>query len=311
MASIMPWLIGALVALCIALPACGDVDGALHAPLQRREGAGGIARAVGGVLCALGVRSRADAMLLEEVRQLSVGRVQPFKDADGQVALGALALMCASAALVGGIVALSPIGMVIGCAALLVLLVVRAVRRRARAAAELEEAMPEAFGSLAVALGSGHSLPQAMRYVGSHAREPIRSEFMRVSFAVSCGVAAPEALDAMLSRLHAPGLELVVLALKVSQRTGAPLKDLLAEASAMVSERIKLRRQLDVKTSQARMSAHLVAAMPIAMAAVLALLSSDYREGMTTAIGAISIMAALLLNGVALIIIRKIMDVAL
>lgn len=79
----------------------------------------------------------------------------------------------------------------------------------------------------------------------------------------------------------------------------------------MVSERIKLRRQLDVKTSQARMSAHLVAAMPIAMAAVLALLSSDYREGMTTAIGAISIMAALLLNGVALIIIRKIMDVAL
>ena len=311
MESIMPWLIGALVALCIALPAIGDDGGAARAPLQRQEGAGGIARAAGGALRALGVRPRANTMLLAEVRRLSVGSAQPFKDADGQVALGALALMCLAGALIGGIVALSPIGMAIGCAAPLVLLVVRATRRRAREAAELEEAMPEAFGSLAVALGSGHSLPQAMRYVGAHAREPIRSEFMRVSFAVSCGVAAPEALDAMLSRLHAPGLELVVLSLKVSQRTGAPLKDLLAEASAMVSERIKLRRQLDVKTSQARMSAHLVAAMPVAMAAMLALLSPDYREGMTTAIGVISIAVALLLNGVALIIIRKIMDVAL
>ena len=58
--------------------------------------------------------------------------------------------------------------------------------------------MPEAFGSLAISLASGYSLPQAMRFVGARSAEPIRTEFMRVSFAVNCGVPATEALDAML-----------------------------------------------------------------------------------------------------------------
>lgn len=48
----------------------------------------------------------------------------------------------------------------------------------------------------------------------------------------------------------------------------------------MVGERIELKRRLDVKTSQARMSAHMVAAMPAGMCAVLALLSADFRRGL-------------------------------
>ena len=310
MEDVVPWLIGALVALCLALPACGEdaAGGVSRAPAGASRG---LARPVGEALRALGVRPREDAALLAEVRRLAAGPLRPFEGADGPTALGALALICLAGAALGAVVALSAIGAAIGAAAPPALLAARAARRRRRAAGELEEAMPEAFGSLAVALGAGNSLPQAMRYVGAHAREPIRSEFMRVSFAISCGVPAPEALDAMLSRLHAPGLELVVLALKVSQRTGAPLKDLLSEAASMVSERIELRRQLDVKTSQARMSARLVAAMPLAMTVALALLSPDYRAGMVAAAGLLSIAVALALNGIALLIIRKIMDVSL
>ena len=94
--------------------------------------------------------------------------------------------------------------------------------------------------------------------------------------AIDCGISATDALDDLLVRIDAPGLSLVTLALKVSQRTGAPLADLLSEASSMVGERIELKRRLDVKTSQARMSAHMVAAMPAGMCAVLALLSADF-----------------------------------
>ena len=169
--------------------------------------------------------------------------------------------------------------------------------------------MPEAFGSLAISLGSGYSLAQAMRFVGARSAEPIRTEFMRVSFAVDCGLSAPEALDAMLERLRAPGLELVVLALKVSKRTGAPLGELLAEAAELCRERLELKRMLDVKTSQARMSARLVAGMPVAMIGLLTLLSSDFRKGLGTTVGALSIVLALVLNAVAWTIIRKIMDV--
>lgn len=38
--------------------------------------------------------------------------------------------------------------------------------------------------------------------------------------AIDCGISATDALDDLLVRIDAPGLSLVTLALKVSQRTG-------------------------------------------------------------------------------------------
>lgn len=202
-------------------------------------------------------------------------------------------------------------GAVLGCCVPAALLVAGVSAERCRRRARVEEAMPEAFGALAVSLGSGLSLSQAMRYVGSHAEEPVRTAFMRVAFSITCGIPAAEALDAMIARLQAPGLELVTLALKVSQRTGAPLKGLLADASKLVGERIELSRWLDVKTSQARMSARLVAGMPVAMIAFLSLLSNDFQKGLATIPGMASIAVALTMNAVAWVAIRKIMRVRL
>lgn len=244
-------------------------------------------------------------------REMAIGRVRLFERADDATLLGLTVLVCAVTGLIAVLVLHSPAGLPIGFALPAVLLAVLAGRRARKEASRLEEAMPEAFGSLAISLGSGHSLAQAMRYVGSHADEPIHSEFMRVSFAVDCGISAVDALDAMLERLQAPGLDLVVLALKVSQRTGAPLKNLLAEATQMVSARIELRRMLDVKTSQVRLSSRLVACMPVAMIALLSVISGDFRDGLATPVGTASVAMALALNVAALVIIRKIMDVRL
>lgn len=224
---------------------------------------------------------------------------------------GTLMLLCAASGALVGVLSMSPLGVLAGLALPVIALSLASAGRVRNDRQRIETAMPEAFNALSMSLASGHSLAQGMRFVGSHAEEPVRAEFLQVAAAISCGVPASSALDAMLSRLDAPGLDLVALALKVSQRTGAPLKDLLAEASGMVGERIELRRRLDVKTSQARMSAQLVAAMPLALILVLALLSSDFRHGLTTAAGAASIAVALALNAIAWMFIKKIMKVEL
>lgn len=230
---------------------------------------------------------------------------------DKRRASAMVVLLMGAGLVVGGVVSLSVPGALIGAGAPMVALAVAGGRAKKATARDVERAMPEAFGALSVALGSGHSLAQAMRYVGVHSREPIRSEFMRVGFAIDCGFSATEALDGLIKRLHAPGLDMVALALKVSQRTGAPLKDLLEEAARLVGDRIELQRTLDVKTSQARMSARLVAGMPVAMIVFLTLLSSDFRKGVATVTGAFCVLAALSLNAVAWMVIRKIMKVEL
>ena len=272
------------------------------------SGARGIGRALIG---SRPLQSGAVSRALDMLRRSALGRSRPLERADDATLCGLVVLASGVSAVAAAILAGSLLALPVGLALPTVLLAVLSARHERRQASRLEEAMPEAFGALAISLGSGHSLAQAMRYVGAHAEEPVRSEFMRVSFAIDCGISAVDALDAMLTRLRAPGLDLVVLALKVSQRTGAPLKDLLAEATEMVSARIELRRMLDVKTSQARLSAHLVACMPVAMMVLLSLISADFRQGLTSPIGVGTVSIALVLNVVALVVIRKIMNVEL
>lgn len=232
-------------------------------------------------------------------------------DGSADAVLGLLALSSIAAAGVGAVISLSLPGLIAGAALPGGYAAARAARGRSEERRRVEEAMPEAFGALAMSLGSGRSLAQAMRFVGSHAEEPVRTEFMHVSFSIACGIPAAAALDEMLGRLSAPGLDLVALALKVSQRTGAPLAGLLEQASEMVGERIELKRRLDVKTSQARMSARMVAVMPIAMIGILALLSPDFQAGLASAPGAASVALALTLDALAWASIRKIMEVEL
>ena len=209
------------------------------------------------------------------------------------------------------VISLSPVGCVLGLVAPFGVGAARDTFDRRREQRDVEEAMPEAFTALSMSLASGHSLAQGMRFVGAHAQVPVHTEFLQVAAAIDCGVSAIDALDDSLARLDAPGLSLVALALKVSQRTGAPLANLLSEASSMVGERIELKRRLDVKTSQARMSAHMVSAMPAGMCAVLALLSADFRRGLATPAGAGAVVLGLALNAVALVVIRRIMRVEL
>lgn len=234
-----------------------------------------------------------------------------FAIEDDAARLAFLLLSSVVACVALAVVSLSSLGFFLGLAAPFAAAAVRDTFDRRREQHDAEEAMPEAFTALSMSLASGHSLAQGMRFVGAHAQEPVHTEFLRVAAAIECGISATDALDDLLVRVDAPGLSLVTLALKVSQRTGAPLAGLLSEAAGMVGERIELKRRLDVKTSQARMSAHMVAAMPAGMCAVLALLSADFRRGLATPAGAGAVVLGLALNVVALVVIRRIMRMEL
>lgn len=311
MESIVPVLVGALAATSAAAACGGTGSGKASRAVSMREAVQGLLEAAAGLLPAWAVDAAArggTARAWAEV--LPLGRLRITVESDAERA-ALLVLSGAVMALALGVVSTSPLGVLLGAAVPAVVGAARAYADRRRAAHDIEEAMPEAFAALSMSLGSGHSLAQGMRFVGTHAGEPVRTEFTRVAAAIGCGVPAADALDDLLERVDAPGLGLVALALKVSQRTGAPLAELLSEASSMVGDRIELKRRLDVKTSQARMSAHMVAAMPVAMVAVLSLLSADFRRGLATPVGAASVTLALALNAVALAVIRRIMRVRL
>lgn len=216
------------------------------------------------------------------------------------VSTAALALiaMATSRVLVLGpiAIALSFVAMPIASAAL------ESRRRRA-----IEREMPAVFRTLAMAMGSGETLSQAVDYLAAHGGGEVAKAFTRTSLRMHCGYPARESLDLLARELDAPGVGLLVTALLISQRTGSPLRSLFRRSARLVERQGEFEHMLGVKTAQVRLSVRVVSGLPVIMIALLSLISSDFQRGLSTPVGAACILIAALMDGAAILIIRRLM----
>lgn len=224
---------------------------------------------------------------------------------------GTLAVLCMvslAACLTGMLVSTSLLGGAVGLAAIgaLVSATLGSQTRKDRNA--LAAQMPDALRSLSGALGAGKSLSQAIEHVGCTLGEPMGPQFLQASFEIASGRSVEEAVEGLCRRIDAPGIALLGTALQISQRTGSSLNDLFSQTAQMASDSVALRRELEVKTSQVRLSAKVVAAMPVVLCGALTLLSSDYRAGLSLQAGKTCLVVAALLDLSALLLVRRVMS---
>ena len=191
--------------------------------------------------------------------------------------------------------------------ALVGMCVSRDAARGRRLRREVLGAMPGIYRTLAVAMGSGQTLAQAVEYVGAHERGPASAAFARMSLRLRCGMGTEEAVEALSGELDVPGAELLATALVISHRTGSPLRDLLVRSARLAERQGEFERLLSVKTAQVRLSVRIVCLLPAIMVGVLTLLSPDFQRGLLTPAGIGCTCAAMALDGLALAIIRRMM----
>ena len=167
--------------------------------------------------------------------------------------------------------------------------------------------MPGVYRTLAVAMSSGQTLAQAVEYVGAHERGPAADVFARMSLRLRCGVATEDAVSSLAEELDVPGARLLATALVISHRTGSPLRDLLLRSARIAERQGEFERMLVVKTAQVRLSVRIVCLLPVAMVGLLTLMSPDFQQGLLTPSGVGCVCAAMLLDGLALFLIRRMM----
>ena len=158
-----------------------------------------------------------------------------------------------------------------------------------------------------MALGSGETLAQAVDYVGEHDEGPAGQAFHRASLRLRCGESVAEALEQLTAELDAPGVSLLATALAISQRTGSPLRSLFRHAAELVERQGAFERTLNVKTAQVRLSVRIVSLLPLVLVSTLSLISPDFRAGLLSATGMTCVLVAACMDGVGLIIIRRLM----
>ena len=133
----------------------------------------------------------------------------------------------------------------------------------ARHLARVEEQLPGIAQQIAAALAAGLSLRQALTRAARDAPEPARAEFARAVAELELGTRLEAALEGLAERVPAHDLRIMVTAILVQRRTGGNLARALAALSGRLEERAQLARELRGATAQARMTAWLVAALPL------------------------------------------------
>jgi tight adherence protein B len=125
-------------------------------------------------------------------------------------------------------------------------------------------------------LRAGYSTMQAMEAVSKEMPAPISDEFRRVVQEMQLGIAMERALDNLLRRIPSDDLDLVITALNVQREVGGNLAEILDVISYTIRERVRLKGEIRVMTSQVMISGKFLAVMPILLIAILWFLNRKY-----------------------------------
>jgi len=125
-------------------------------------------------------------------------------------------------------------------------------------------------------LRAGYSTMQAMEAVSKELPAPICDEFRRVVQEMQLGVPMQTALDNLLRRIPSDDLDLVITAINVQREVGGNLAEILDVISYTIRERVRIKGEIRVLTSQVMYSGQFLALMPIFVIGILYILNREY-----------------------------------
>ncbi len=150
-------------------------------------------------------------------------------------------------------------------------------------------------------LRAGYSTMQALEAVSKELPSPISDEFRRVVQEMQIGIPMETALANLLRRIPSDDLDFVVTSIKVQREVGGNLAEILDSISFTIRERVRIKGEIRVLTSQVRASGTLLALIPIFLTLVLYFLNPKYLmsfmdAGLPCAIG-VGILVVCLIGG--------------
>lgn len=122
--------------------------------------------------------------------------------------------------------------------------------------------LPEALELITRSLKAGHPVPVAIGMVAREMADPIGTEFGVVADEVTYGSDLVSALHSMFERVGHEDLPLFVTAVSIQNTSGGNLREILDGLSGVIRERGKLKRKVKAISTEGRMSAYILTAVP-------------------------------------------------
>jgi tight adherence protein B len=136
--------------------------------------------------------------------------------------------------------------------------------------------LPDMLALMVNGLRAGFSIMQAMEAVSKELPPPISDEFRRVVQEIQIGLPIDRALDNLYRRIPSEDLDLTITAMNVQREVGGNLAEILDTISYTIRERVRIKGEIRVLTSQVVYSSRFLSSMPMLIAGALWFMNRPY-----------------------------------
>lgn len=136
--------------------------------------------------------------------------------------------------------------------------------------------LADAIEAMVRALRAGLPVSEAMGMIARDFTGPVGVEFLVAVDEQKLGVSLGDTLSRVGERMPLPEMRMLAMAVTIQTQTGGSLSEALANLANVIRARHRLRRKIKAVSSEARVSAMIMAALPIFVMGALYLMKPDY-----------------------------------
>jgi tight adherence protein B len=140
------------------------------------------------------------------------------------------------------------------------------------------EGLPTAIDVIVRGVKAGLPLGDCIRIISTETQEPVKSEFRMISEATAVGVPLAEACGKLYDRIPLPESNFFAIVIAIQQKAGGSLAEALGNLAHVLRDRRKMRAKIIAMSMEAKASAAIIAALPIAVMLLVYLTSPGYIE---------------------------------
>jgi tight adherence protein B len=175
---------------------------------------------------------------------------------------------------------------------------------------KLEEQLPDAIDIVRRALRAGHPFNAALKLVAEDMDQPAGKEFELTFADINYGNDVRRALLGLLDRVPIVTVMAFVTAVLLQRETGGNLAEILEQIVKVVRSRFKFFRKVRTLSAEGRMSAWVLALVPLVLFAAISITTPTYLPVLVhSPLGRKLIYAALALGVIGVLWIRKLLRI--
>jgi tight adherence protein B len=147
---------------------------------------------------------------------------------------------------------------------------------KSRREAKFLEVFPDAVDIIVRGVKAGLPLLDCMKMIVAEAPEPVKSEFREILETQAIGIPLGEATAKLYESIPVPEANFFGIVISIQQRAGGNLAEALGNLSRVLRDRKKMKAKIKAMSQEAKASAGIIGALPIAVMTLVYITSPHY-----------------------------------